>query len=584
MAQLKMFWNVTECDYPENYDGFSYRRFDGSEKEINEWVEICKYGLASPEDGREYFDNTMLSRPYYKPSDTFFVIKDGEPVATVTAIVNDCEDSRKLGYVHMVAAKDSVRGKGLGSYMTKIAKAEFYARGCYGAYLTTDEFRVPAVRCYLNEGFNPVEYDEGMERRWVKWLSENEYHNVDYVDEQGQKIKTLLPNPVKIGIFGARRGEAYACCVLNSRGRGVVTCVCDMNTQRLETIKRFCNESTKYVTDFDELLNAGCDAIILCNYFNEHAKFAVKCLERGINVLSETTACVTMKECVELVEASEKSGAVYMLAENCAYMYQILELKKLYEGGTLGKAVYTESEYIHPMSPEEYAMYTPNNKHWRAQMPSCYYHTHSLAPVMNITGAYPTAVNARAIFTDAVRIERDDEPVKDVSTIMLCQMSDSSLCRITGWAKFATHGDWCRISCGRGSAESVRGNEASVMVSYNGWQIPEGHSERVTYDAKSLYELPEEKECDGHYGGDYKMILEFLDCVINGKKPLFDVYNSVRMSAVAILAWRSCLENGKEYIIPDFKNKEERDAYRNDDLSPFADESGKANYPCTITK
>ena len=42
MAQLKMFWNVTECDYPENYDGFSYRRFDGSEKEINEWVEICK--------------------------------------------------------------------------------------------------------------------------------------------------------------------------------------------------------------------------------------------------------------------------------------------------------------------------------------------------------------------------------------------------------------------------------------------------------------------------------------------------------------------------------------------------------------
>ncbi|MGN1478514.1 MAG: hypothetical protein ACI4XH_02005, partial [Acutalibacteraceae bacterium] len=241
-------------------------------------------------------------------------------------------------------------------------------------------------------------------------------------------------------------------------------------------------------------------------------------------------------------------------------------------------------EYVHPMSPEEYARYTPDNKHWRAQMPSCYYLTHSLAPIMKITGAYPTAVNARGIFTDAVRIEREDEPVKDVSTIMLCQMSDSSLCRITGWAKFASHGDWYRISCGKGTAETVRGREESVRIAYNNWQVPEGQSESVTYDTKSLYELPEEKDCGGHFGGDYKMILDFFDCVSNGKKPFFDVYNSVRMSAVGILAWRSCLENGKEYIIPDFKNKEERDAYRNDDLSPFADENGKANYPCTITK
>ena len=41
------------------------------------------------------------------------------------------------------------------------------------------------------------------------------------------------------------------------------------------------------------------------------------------------------------------------------------------------------------------------------------------------------------------------------------------------------------------------------------------------------------------------------------------------------------LHNGAEYKIPDFSNEEERKAYENDNLSPFPDENGVANYPCT---
>ena len=53
------------------------------------------------------------------------------------------------------------------------------------------------------------------------------------------------------------------------------------------------------------------------------------------------------------------------------------------------------------------------------------------------------------------------------------------------------------------------------------------------------------------------------------------------MSAVAIYGWRSCLENGRVYNIPDFRDKAQRDAVRNDDLTPFPDENGNnITLPC----
>ena len=46
----------------------------------------------------------------------------------------------------------------------------------------------------------------------------------------------------------------------------------------------------------------------------------------------------------------------------------------------------------------------------------------------------------------------------------------------------------------------------------------------------------------------------------------------VILSAAAILAWRSVLNGGAYYDIPDFSKEEERCQHENDLLSPFASE------------
>ena len=41
------------------------------------------------------------------------------------------------------------------------------------------------------------------------------------------------------------------------------------------------------------------DAVVLANYANEHAPFAIKCLNKGLHVFSEVLPVQTMKEAVE---------------------------------------------------------------------------------------------------------------------------------------------------------------------------------------------------------------------------------------------------------------------------------------------
>ena len=92
--------------------------------------------------------------------------------------------------------------------------------------------------------------------------------------------------------------------------------------------------------DFDELLDSGIDAVMLCNYFHEHAEYAIKALKKGIHVLSETMAAPTPALCVELCRAVEESGCVYMLAENYPFSRACTELTRVCKRGNLGEIVF----------------------------------------------------------------------------------------------------------------------------------------------------------------------------------------------------------------------------------------------------
>ena len=375
---------------------------------------------------------------------------------------------------------------------------------------------------------------------------------------------------IKFGVFGLGRGSSFYNNILLNDGE--IVAVCDRQEEKLEEAKKILGKDLAVYKDFDEFLShPGMEAVFLCNFFHEHAPFAIKALERNIHVLSECTSNGTMAEGVALVRAAEKSSAIYMLSENYPYMIFNQEMRRVYQGGTLGKVLFAEGEYNHPLNPnneQEIKQLRPYAKHWRNFLPRTYYVTHSLAPLMYITGSKPVRVTAMPVFDPYVREGLMGLGVGDRAAIITCLNDDDSVFRVTGCAGFGAHENSYRICGEKGQIENVRG-EDKVLLRYDRWNVPEGGVSSCTY-------MPEWNDKDrnlikksGHGGGDFFVIREFLNCIRENRKPMFDVYFATTMASVGILGHRSLLERGVPYDIPDFHNEEDRVKYENDHISPF---------------
>lgn len=387
---------------------------------------------------------------------------------------------------------------------------------------------------------------------------------------------------IRIGVFGTLRGRSYI-EVANQLEGVRVTAVCDFKPKSLENVRDLLSDDVPRFSNFDEFIDSGLfDAVVLSNYFCEHAPAAIRAMENGIHVLSETTPALTMAECVALCRTVERTGCKYMLAENYPFFPCNLEMKRIYESGKLGRALYCEGEYVHPMPTREINGISPGRLHWRNWCPRTYYLTHSLAPIMHITGSVPKAVNCKSVFAPDI-LKGTARKCGDIASIMLCEMDNGSLARVTGCAGWGGHGNWYRICGEKGNVQNVPGYLEKVRLQYNSWQKPEGEEECRIYDSKWYDDdkLNAMAAKATHGGGDFWVVYHFIKYLSDDVEPFFNVYRSVAMSAVAICALRSSQNGGAEYKIPDFTNEEERKAYENDTASPFPDENGIATMECS---
>ncbi len=386
---------------------------------------------------------------------------------------------------------------------------------------------------------------------------------------------------IRIGIFGLCRGENF---IENLEANGAeIVAVCEQSEKLIDEQKESIKNAAVYHS-FDEFIEHDMDAVVLANYFAEHAKYAIRCLEKNLHVLSECTSNGTMADGVALVRAAEKSKAIYMLAENYPFMLFNKEMKRVYDTGTLGKILYAEGEYNHPFDMYDAklsATLAPSENHWRNFLPRSYYITHSLAPIMYATGSTPVRVSAMPVAGSIPDDCYTARSVSDAAAIITTLNDDNSVFKVTGCAAFGAHGNSYRICCTNGQIENIRGMGEKIMLRYNGWQIPEGMQEINCYDPEQSAEDAALAKNAGHGGSDFFVAREFLECIRTGKKPPFDVYFATTMASVAILAHRSILNGNQPYDIPDFRKEEDRVRFENDTSLPIPLSNGtQPNIPC----
>ena len=68
----------------------------------------------------------------------------------------------------MVACREDSRGKGYGTLLNKVAEYSLKKEGMQTAFLTTDDWRIPAIKNYLRAGFIPDLSTDDFKERWEK--------------------------------------------------------------------------------------------------------------------------------------------------------------------------------------------------------------------------------------------------------------------------------------------------------------------------------------------------------------------------------------------------------------------------------
>ncbi|MBR4934226.1 MAG: Gfo/Idh/MocA family oxidoreductase [Clostridia bacterium] len=382
---------------------------------------------------------------------------------------------------------------------------------------------------------------------------------------------------IKFGVFGLGRGASF---IGNMEKNGAeLVAVCDKDEKLLNKFRERYPDAGAYDNFDDFICHEGLDAIVVANYFHEHAPFAIKALEKNIHVLSECTPAGTMGEAVALVRAAEKSDAIYMLAENYPYMKFNQEMRRVYQRGDLGKVLYAEGEYNHPIWGDWVADLCPDSKHWRYHMPRVYYITHALAPLCYITGAMPKRVSAFPVSYPHTKESFGSDlywRLPDRSAIVSCFNDDGSVYRVTGWSQFGAEDNTYRICGTKGQIENIRGEDDQIMLRFNSCDQPEGMKHVNKYTPEWNIEDKALAENAGHGGGDFFTAKVFCDCIRENKQPMFDVYFATTLSAVAILAHKSALEYGMPYDVPNFRLEEDLVKWENNFDTPMWGSDGTA--------
>ena len=391
----------------------------------------------------------------------------------------------------------------------------------------------------------------------------------------------MIMAKLRFGIIGGGRGASFVSSIRASGAE--VVAYCEKNEKPVARLKKELPDMDKvmFYSDYDEFLKHDMDAVILANYFSEHTPYAIKAMRAGKHVLSETTSNVTMAEGVELVRAVEETGKIYGLLENYPYTKPNLAMEKLYKSGKLGKIVYGEGEYVHPMSSDEQNRYATGVMHWRNWTPRTYYTTHALAPIMKMTDCMPKRVTAMAAF--APEVAKDTAlNTGDAAAIIMIQTDNDAVFRVNGWSIFFPHGSHYRLCCTKGGAE-ISPTTGKMRVSYGKLTKPADVEQcEAEYDCEwPDKELGEYADRTGHDGGDFWVIHEFVKALEKGETPYWNVYRATAMASVAILAWRSVLNGNCAYDIPDFSKEEDRKLYENDNVSPYPRENGKVDFRCS---
>ena len=367
----------------------------------------------------------------------------------------------------------------------------------------------------------------------------------------------------KIGIVGAR-GRAFMSAIQDSPN-AQITAMCDIDEN---VLNYWCDQYsiTNRFRVYEDMLMSDIDAVIVATPMQLHVQQSIQAVHAGKHVLSEVTAGTSFDELFWLVEEVEKSGKVYMMAENYLYIPFVQQVLGMAQAGLFGDPYYGEGEYLHNVdSIMTYPNGVPSWRQWvQFGVRGLFYPTHSLGPVMKWFG------DDRIDFVVALGSgwHTQSKYRQEDTSVGLLQMKSGKLIRLRidcisrrphSMKNYTLQGTCGAFESARTTGEHV------VYVGKDGDDLDNIKWEPLSNYANYLpdrYKNPAEAALNaGHGGGDYYIMQDFLDAIAGKMKPYIDVYEACEWTAVGLLSAHSVANRGRAMDMPNFRSGKKEDKF-----------------------
>ena len=404
----------------------------------------------------------------------------------------------------------------------------------------------------------------------------------------------ISSNKLQVGIIGTGLRGQWMTKLLLDRSDVDIPVICDIDEKMIDMVLNVFEKQGRPKPkiykdgpeDFRNMVsNEDLDGVYIATPWEWHHPMAMAAMENGCNVGTEVPAALTINECWDLVNTSEKSGKLCMIMENVNYRRDIMAVLNMVRKDLFGELLHCQGGYQHDLrhvkfndgkgaygGGVEFGEKGFSEARWRTQHSvdknADLYPTHGLGPIspmlkinrgnrmLHLTS---TATQSRGLHEYIVKNGGEDHPNAKINfklgdvvttvikcangqTIMLSHDTNSPRPYSLNFRVQGTKGIWMK-------------DNKSIYIE---GRSPESHRWEKDEQYLKEYYHPHWKRFEqqaagsGHGGMDFFIVRAFVEALKDDQSPVIDVYDAVSMSVIVPLSEKSIKSNSASIQIPDF--------------------------------
>ncbi len=366
-----------------------------------------------------------------------------------------------------------------------------------------------------------------------------------------------------------------------------ITAVCDIVKEKVDQARLVVERAGQKTPatfsngerDFERLCRRDdIDFVYIATPWDWHVPMALAAMNNGKHAGLEVPAAISVAECWQLVETSEKTRRHCVIMENCCYGYNEMLVLNMVRAGQFGDLLHGEAAYLHDLRS---LLFSDSSEGLWRRFPHMtrdgnLYPTHGLGPVahyLNIHRGdrfdYLVSMSSPQLGLDQWRLGNVAKDSPKWKEKYKCGDVNTSLIKTTrGRTIMLQHNVTSARPYDRlNSLQGTKGifQDYPPRIFFDG---QEGGEKWATIDKfKSQYEDALWKNIGelarrrgGHGGMDFVMCYRLIQCMREGLAPDMDVYDAAAWSVPGPLSEMSVAQGSAPVKFPDFTRGHWRDA------------------------